>query len=156
MSRTIAHESNRCTLWARCSGVSWKRPFTFSLRRCKTWLDKGTLIMSQGVFGFLSASYIWWTKGDTIVQEEPLCICSMDTTVHDTELLTFWTSNFSVRNTLFTVRNAWICSHFDHSIPSWFQVQCTQPEITPKPCFWRVFCFPDVNSYGSRVLHDLD
>ena len=45
-----------------------------------------------GCFVFLSARDIWWTKGDTIVQEEPLSTCFMDTTVHETDLCTFWTS----------------------------------------------------------------
>ena len=39
--------------------------------------------------------------------------------------------------------------------PSWFQVQCT--ERIKKHCnhvIQRVFCFPDVYSYGSRVLLD--
>ena len=40
--------------------------------------------------GFLLARIMWWKKGDTIVQEEPLCTCFMNTTVHETELCTFW------------------------------------------------------------------
>ena len=40
------------------------------------------------------------------------------------------------------------------SSPSWFQVQCTQGFKKHWICaIFLVFCFPDVYSYGSRVLH---
>ena len=43
------------------------------------------------------------------------------------------------------------------TIPSWFQVQCTQRiKWHRNRAIWRVFSFPDVYSYGNRVLHDLD
>ena len=43
-----------------------------------------------------------------------------------------------------------------HSRLPLFQVQCTQSFKSHRNrAIWRVFCFPDGYSYGSRVLHDL-
>ena len=43
------------------------------------------------------------------------------------------------------------------STPSYFQVQCTHGfKYHKSRAIWSVFCFPDVYSYGSGVLHVLD
>ena len=68
------------------------------------------------VFGFLSERDTWWTKGETIVQLEPLCKCFMETTVHETELCTFWTIPTFVSGKLCLMSVTWISTQFDHSV----------------------------------------
>ena len=104
--RRIAHEANRCTFWTSCSGVSWKRPFLSIMRSyMNTWLTEMQFLVGRGLHTgmentqkisylgccFPSARDIWWRKGDTIVQKEPLCTSFMDTRVHKTEFCIFWT-----------------------------------------------------------------
>ena len=96
---------------------------TVGLRTCESSLDEFSTQVHKvhlkhhiyGVLGFLSARNIWW-KGDTIVQEEPLCTCFMDTTGHDTELCTLWTIQAFVSGNLCFLRRAWICTQFDHLV----------------------------------------
>ena len=87
---------------------------TVGLRTCESWLDEfctDTEITLKwdiyDVFGFLFARDIWSAKDDIIVEEESLCTCFMDTTVHHTELCTFWTSQTFVSGKLdFFLHNA--------------------------------------------------
>ena len=89
----IAHEVNRCTFWTSCTFVSWKRPLLCMMHNfwC-IWITKrkiligrvlhtyteSTLKMSYLVYVcLLSARDVWWTKGDTIVQEELLIRCTI-------------------------------------------------------------------------------
>ena len=60
-------------------------------------------------FVFIFARHIWWTKGDTMVQEERLYTCFIYTTVYDTKLWTFWTIQ-----TFASAFFAWIWAQFDH------------------------------------------
>ena len=63
----------------------------------------GNVLFREFLVFFLP--HIYSEEKGTLVLEEPLCICFMDTIVHETELCTFWT-NLCVNKTLFPVRTA--------------------------------------------------
>ena len=131
MTWPIAHEENRCTFWTSCTGVSWKchflcimRSFGYSSltdmrilvgRVLHTGMESKLKMSNFGCFWFSFFQDIWWTKGETMVQEERLCTCFLGTKVHETELCTFWTTQNSLsRELLFNVHNSWVCTQFDH------------------------------------------
>ena len=166
MTWFIAHEANRCTF--RVAGVSWKRHFLWIMRNSGySWhtdmqilvgivlhADTESILKTSYLFFFLPGAY--GEKGDTIVQEEPLCTCFMDTTVHETELCTFWTIQTFVSGKLsFFMHNAWIWAQFDHiAAPLGFRSSRYRALNQKETMLLGVFCFPD--SDGSRVLHVLD
>ena len=107
MTWPLAHEENQCTFWTSCTGLSWKHPFLFIMGNfCYSWFTEMrilvgrvlhtatdiTLKMRYLLCFFFSFWKGWWTKGETIVQEESLSTCFMEFTVHQTALCTFWTS----------------------------------------------------------------
>ena len=163
MTSLLAHETNRCTFWSSCTGVSSKRHFLCIMRNFDySWLLDMLILVGRVLhtrtestqkMSCLGCFWISFRQGDRL--NKARYTCAEETALHmfHEHLDILDNSNFCFTFlciiNLGTVRS--LCS------PSWFQVQCTQSsKLHRNHTIWRVFCFPDVYSYGSRVLHDLD
>ena len=174
MTWPIAHEANRCKFWTSCPVGSWKRPFLCIMRNFEySWLTEMRIlvrrVVQRSTESTLKMSYLRcfrfsfcqryksWTKGDTTVHYKPLCTCFMDTSTRDWVVHILDMSNICVGKIFFLVHNAWIWALFDHNSPTWFQVKHSQSfKKTRRSAIIRVFCYPDVYSKGSSLLHDSD
>ena len=124
MSRPKAHQANRCTFWTSWPGVSRKYLFMWILRNFGySWLTEMRILVGRilhtGAEITLKIWYVgchWFSfcQGYMVNKRRHYSAggIRVDTTVHQTDLCTFWTSQ-----TLFLVQNAWnawIWEQFNH------------------------------------------
>ena len=143
--------------------VSWKRHFLCIMRNFGySWLtdmriffgrvlDTGTentLKMSYiGCFSFSFCQLYMVKKRRHYSGEGPVLRMFHGLLQYTRQLCTFWTIQIIVSGKLCLMCIRWIWTKFDY---------LASLLISGSVYTERVFCFPDVYSYGSRVLHDWD
>ena len=136
----IADESNRCTFWTSCKGLSWKRPFFWILRNFSyIWLSELRIFAGRFLHRGTDIRLRMWYFGcfkfsfyQIYMVKKGRHNSAGGTALHMVHGTRDWAehildkSSFCIKKTLLPVHNAWIWAQFDHSSLSWWQVQCTQ------------------------------